>query len=63
MIASFVLGSAPEAADKKGSGSRMRAGFAQKTEREDLLDHSIAALCLSVVFATLYLASEHELAL
>ena len=59
MLASFVLGS--DAADKKGS--RMQAGFAQKTEREDLLDHSIAALCLSVVFATLYLASEHELAL
>ena len=59
MLATFVLGS--DAADKQGS--RMRAGFAQKTEREDLLDHSIAALCLSVVFATLYLASEHELAL
>ena len=60
MLASFVLGSVgSEAADKKG---RMRAGFT-KTDREDLLDHSIAALCLSVVFATLYLASEHELAL
>ena len=59
MIATFVLGS--DAADKEGS--RMRAGFTQKTDREDLLDHSIAALCLSVVFATLYLASEHELAL
>ena len=59
MLASFVLGSEPS--DKAGSG--MRAGFAQKTAREDLLDHSIAALCLSVVFATLYLASEHELAL
>ena len=61
MIASFVLGSDPMGVDKKGS--RMRAGFAQKTEREDLLDHSIAALCLSVVFATLYLASEQDLAL
>ena len=60
MLASFVLGSDAASAKK---GSRMRAGFAQKTEREDLLDHSIAALCLSVVFATLYLASEHELAL
>ena len=59
MIASFVLGS--DACAKEGS--RMQAGFAQKTAREDLLDHSIAALCLSVVFATLYLASEHELAL
>ena len=59
MIASFLLGS--DAADKKDS--RMRAGFAQKTAREDLLDHSIAALCLSVVFATLYLASEQDLAL
>ena len=38
------------------------AGWA-KTDREDLVDHSVAALCLSVVFATLYLASEHELAL
>ena len=59
MLASFVLGS--DAADKKDS--RMQAGFARKSEREDLLEHSIAALCLSVVFATLYLASEHELAL
>ena len=59
MLATFVLGS--DACAKKGS--RMRAGFAQKTEREDLLDHSIAALCLSVVFATLYLASEQDLAL
>ena len=59
MLASFVLGS--DASAKKGS--RMRTGFAQKTEREDLLDHSIAALCLSVVFATLYLASEQDLAL
>ena len=58
MLATFVLGS--EAADKKGS--LMRPGY-QKDEREDLLDHSIAALCLSVVFATLYLASEHEIAL
>ena len=59
MLATFVLGS-DAAVDKKGS--RMRAGFA-KSSQEDLLDHSIAALCLSVVFATLYLASEHELAL
>ena len=59
MIASFVLGS--DAADKKDS--RMQAGFAIKTDREDLLDHSIAALCLSVVFATRYLVSEQELAL
>ena len=59
MLASFVLGS--DASAKKGS--RMQAGFAQKTAREDLLDHSIAALCLSVVFATLYLASEQDLAL
>ena len=58
MLATFVLGS--EAADKKGS--LMRPGY-QKDEREDLLDHSIAALCLSVVFATLYLASEQDLAL
>ena len=57
MIASFVLGS-----DPVEKGTRMRAGFA-KDDSEDLLDHSIAALCLSVVFATLYLASEHELAL
>ena len=60
MLASFVLGSDAASAKK---GSRMRAGFAQKTDREDLLDHSIAALCLSVVFATLYLASEQDLAL
>ena len=60
MLASFVLGSDPMGVDKKGS--LMRPGY-QKDEREDLLDHSIAALCLSVVFATLYLASEHELAL
>ena len=59
MLATFVLGSEPS--DKASSG--MRAGFAQKTAREDLLDHSIAALCLSVVFATLYLASEQDLAL
>ena len=59
MIATFVLGS--DAANKQGS--RMQAGFAIKTDREDLLDHSIAALCLSVVFATLYLASEQDLAL
>ena len=59
MLATFALGS--NAGDKKDS--RMQAGFAHKSEREDLLEHSIAALCLSVVFATLYLASEHELAL
>ena len=58
MIASFVLGS--DAANKKGS--LMRPGY-QKDEREDLLDHSIAALCLSVVFATLIYASEQELAI
>jgi hypothetical protein len=60
MLATFVLGSDGSAVDKKGS--LMRPGY-QKDEREDLLDHSIAALCLSVVFATLYLAAEHELAL
>ena len=60
MIATFVLGSDPMGFDKKGS--LMRPGY-QKDEREDLLDHSIAALCLSVVFATLYLASEQDLAL
>ena len=58
MLATFVLGS--EAADKKGS--LMRPGY-QKDEREDLLDHSIAALCLSVVFAPLCLACEQDLAL
>ena len=61
MIATFVLGSDPMGVDKKGS-LMMRPGY-QKDEREDLLDHSIAALCLSVVFATLYLASEQDLAL
>ena len=60
MIATFVLGSDPMGVDKKGS--LMRPGY-QKDEREDLLDHSIAALCLSVAFATLYLASEQDLAL
>ena len=60
MLATFVLGSDASRVDKKGS--LMRPGY-QKDEREDLLDHSIAALCLSVVFATLYLASEHEIAL
>ena len=58
MLASFVLGS--DAANR--SEREMQAGWA-KTDREDLVDHSVAALCLSVVFATLYLASEHELAL
>ena len=60
MLATFVLGSHGSGVEKKGS--LIRPGY-QKDEREDLLDHSIAALCLSVVFATLYLASEHELAL
>ena len=58
MLASFVLGS--DAANR--SQREKQAGWA-KTDREDLLDHSIAALCLSVVFATLYLASEQDLAL
>ena len=58
MLATFVLGS--DAANR--SQREKQAGWA-KTDREDLVDHSIAALCLSVVFATLYLASEQDLAL
>ena len=58
MLATFVLGS--EAANR--SEREKQAGWAE-TDREVLVDHSVAALCLSVVFATLYLASEHEIAL
>ena len=59
MLASFGLGS--DAANRRQR--EKQAGFAQKTDREDLVDHSIAALCLSVVFATLIYASEQELAI
>ena len=58
MLATFVLGS--EAANR--SEREKQAGWA-KTDREDLVDHSVAALCLSVVFATLIYASEQELAI
>ena len=58
MLASFVLGS--DAAER--SQREKQAGWA-KTDREDLVDHSVAALCLSVVFATLIYASEQELAI
>ena len=58
MLATFVLGS--DAANL--SEREKQAGWA-KTDREDLVDHSVAALCLSVAFATLIYASEQELAI